>query len=261
MLRASGEKTEVRVAAFADIHFRSKDKGRLQPLFEAIVQEADVLLLCGDITHLGNPEEARLFIEEAKRVLDEIPVLGVLGNHDFESGKQEAIHRIFTDAGVSILDGNSREIDGISFTGIKGFGGGFGPRALQPWGELAIKNFVKEIAGETQKLEKALSRLNSGPKIVMMHYAPVLGTVAGEPQEIFPFLGSSSLEGPLNRFAVTAVFHGHAHRGSLEGRTSANIPVYNVSIEVLKHHFPDHLPYFVLNIPLKKSDANVKHGQ
>ncbi len=252
MLRTSEGENEVRVAAFGDIHFKLESKGRFRPLFQRAAKEADVLLLCGDITHLGNSEEARLFIEEAESALAEIPVLGVLGNHDFESGNQETLYRIFTDAGISILDGNSREIHGIGFTGIKGFGGGFGPRALQPWGESAIKNFVKEVAAETQKLERALSRLNSGPKIVVMHYAPILGTVAGEPLEIFPFLGSSYLEGPLNRFAVTAVFHGHAHRGSPEGRTSTNIPVYNVSIEVLSKHFPDHLPYFVFNVPAKE---------
>jgi Icc-related predicted phosphoesterase len=153
MRKASGGiKNVVRVAALGDIHCKQDSKGRFQELFERVIQEADVLLLCGDITHLGLTEEVLLFIEEARGVLNEIPVLGVLGNHDFESGKQETIRQALSDAGIVMLDGNSREIHGIGFTGVKGFGGGFGLRALQPWGESAIKNFVTEVAVEKQKL-------------------------------------------------------------------------------------------------------------
>ena len=246
-----GSKDVVRVAALGDIHCNRDSKGHFRELFERVAQDADVLLLCGDITHLGLIEEVSIFVEEAKRALDEIPVLGVLGNHDFESGKQEAIFRILTDSGIAMLDGNSREIQGIGFTGVKGFGGGFGKHALQPWGESAIKNFVEEVALEAKKLEKGLSELLSGPRIVVMHYAPITGTLSGEPAEVFPFLGSSELEGALNRFGATAVFHGHAHKGTFAGKTSANIPVYNVSINVLKHHFPGRLPYFVLQVPVE----------
>lgn len=256
MRRAPQGTNVVRVAAIGDTHFKLDSKGRLRQLFEQVVQEADVLLVCGDITDFGLTEEVLLFIEEAARAIDEIPVLGVLGNHDFESGNQEAIYRILSDSGISMLDGNSLEIYGIGFTGVKGFGGGFGVHALQPWGEAAIKKFVEEVEEETKKLERGLSSLNSGPKIVMMHYAPIPGTVADEPLEIYPFLGSSVLEKPLNRFEVTAVFHGHAHKGPFEGKTSTSIPVYNVSIAVLKRQFPDRLPFFVLNIPVKKLDAH-----
>jgi Icc-related predicted phosphoesterase len=183
-------------------------------------------------------------------VISKIPVLGVLGNHDFESGKQDELWRQLCDAGVTMLDGNTLEIRGIGFTGVKGFGGGFGRSALQPWGERAIKDFVKEIDLEKRKLESGLSGLDHSPRIVVLHYSPIRETVAGEPPEIFPFLGSSSLEEPLNRHPVTAVFHGHAHQGAFEGKTSANVPVYNVAVTVLKRRFPDRLPFFVLEVPV-----------
>jgi Icc-related predicted phosphoesterase len=122
--------------------------------------------------------------------------------------------------------------------------------AVHPWGEKVIKDFVKEADIEAEKLESGLSKLDLGPRIVVMHYAPIRATVAGEPPELFPFLGSSRLEDPLNRFAVTAVFHGHAHHGSFKGKTDANIPVYNVSVAVLKQRFPKRAPFFMLEVPV-----------
>lgn len=241
----------VRVAAMSDLHCRVNGSRRLAPVFEKIVEEADVLLVCGDITHLGLIEEGAIFLDEAAPVLNKIPVLGVLGNHDFESGLADELSRQFSGAGMIMLDGNALEIHGIGFTGVKGFGGGFGRHALQPWGEPAIKNFVNEAVSETAKLEAGLSMLEPGPRIVVLHYSPIPGTVTGEPSEIFPFLGSSNLEAPLNRFNVTAVFHGHSHKGHFEGRTGTNIPVYNVAVTVLERHFPDRPPFFVLEVPIK----------
>ncbi len=238
----------VKIAAISDLHYRLDSGRQLGAVFERVAQEADILLVCGDITHHGLAGEAAVFIEDAAPVLGKIPVLGVLGNHDFESGNQEVLFRRFRNAGVIMLDGDTRHIRGIGFAGVKGFAGGFGRMALQPWGEAAIKNFVQEAAAESQKLARALSELNSGPKIVLMHYSPIRETVAGEPQEIVPFLGSSSLEEPLNRFAATAAFHGHAHKGCLQGRTGANIPVYNVSLGVLKRLFPERPPFFLLEV-------------
>lgn len=242
----------VRVAAISDVHCKLDSKPWLRPVFEQIAVEADILLVCGDMTHLGLTEEGSVFLEEAAPVLHKIPVLCVLGNHDFDSGKQDEIWKQLSGAGLVMLDGNNLNIYGVGFTGVKGFGGGFGRQALQPWGEPAMKNFVKETVAETQKLEAGLSGLDAGPRIVVMHYAPIRETVAGESPEIFPFLGSSSLEEPVNRFAVTAVFHGHAHQGCFEGKTSANVPVYNVCVAVLKQRFPDRPPFFILEVPLKK---------
>lgn len=238
----------VKIAAISDLHYKLDSAQYLRPIFEQVAQEADVLVICGDITHLGLTGEVAVFLEDAAPVLGKIPVLAVLGNHDFESGIQEVLLRQLSDGGLIMLDGHSRQIHGIGFTGVKGFGGGFGMLALQPWGEPAIKNFVKEAMSETQKLERGLSRLNPGPRVVLMHYSPIRETVAGEPQEIVPFLGSGSLEEPLNRFPVTAVFHGHAHHGCFEGKTSTNIPVYNVAVAVLRKHFPERPPFFILEV-------------
>ncbi len=249
-MTGSTAKNVVRVAAISDVHCKKDSKQGLRPVFDQIAGEADVLLVCGDITHLGLPEEACVFLEQAVPVMNKIPVLCVLGNHDFESGKQDALWEQLSGAGLIMMDGDNLQIYGVGFTGVKGFGGGFGRMAVHPWGEKVIKDFVKEADIEAEKLETGLSKLDIGPRIVVMHYAPIRATVAGEPLELFPFLGSSRLEDPLNRFAVTAVFHGHAHQGSFEGKTNANIPVYNVSVAVLKQRFPKRAPFFMLEVPV-----------
>lgn len=240
----------VRIAATSDVHCKRDSRGLLRPVFEEIADKADILLVCGDLTHFGLIDEVEVFLHEVGPALRRIPVLSVLGNHDYESGREDELWRILSDAGIYMLDGNKQEIHGIGFTGVKGFGGGFGKRALQPWGESTIKNFVEAAINESTKLDLALSKLNSGPKIVLMHYAPILDTVEGEPPEIFPFLGSSRLEEALNRHSVTAAFHGHAHKGNLQGQTSAGIPVFNVSLAVLQQHFPGRAPYLMFEVPV-----------
>ena len=169
-------------------------------------------------------------------------MLGVLGNHDFESGKQSEVERIFCDAGVTMMDGDSRILHDIGFIGVKGFAGGFGERALQPWGEDVLKHFVRASIEEALKLESALAKVQVPRGIALMHYAPVVGTTEGEPPEIVPFLGSSRLEDSLNRYPVIAAFHGHAHHGSPEARMNNNVPVYNVTLLLLQRAFPDRQP-------------------
>ncbi|MDR3567944.1 MAG: metallophosphoesterase [Syntrophobacteraceae bacterium] len=248
--RASSKDT-VRIAAISDLHCRRDSKPWLRPVFEQIAGEADILVVCGDITDWGRAGECEVFLKQAAPVLQKIPVLAVLGNHDVESGKQDELVEQLLSAGVSMLDGNSLTVGGVGFTGVKGFGGGFGKMAVQPLGEGAVKNFVSESVLEAQKLEAGLSALNQKlPRIALLHYAPIRETVAGEPLELFPFLGSSGLEEPVNKYAATAVFHGHAHAGSLEGKTSANVPVYNVCASVLKKRFPGRPPFFVLDVPV-----------
>lgn len=242
----------IRIAALSDVHCRRNKRGTLRPLFNEIAEKADILVVCGDLTHFGLIEEIDVFLFEVAPVLNKLPILSVLGNHDFESGKQEEITKILIDSGIRMLDGNCVEICGVGFTGVKGFGGGFGERALQPWGEAAIKNFVNEAVDESIKLDEGLSKLDPGARIAVMHYAPVRGTVEGEPPEIFPFLGSSRLEEPLNRHAVAAAFHGHAHKGQHMSKTSADVPVYNVSVSVLRKQFPERLPYMVFEVPVRK---------
>jgi Icc-related predicted phosphoesterase len=245
----------VRVAAIGDVHCTKTAQGALQPLFQQINERADILLLCGDLTDYGLPEEAQVLAKELTSSL-KIPVVAVLGNHDFESGEVQEVQDILGDASVRVLDGDSCEIHGIGFAGTKGFAGGFGERALEPWGEESIKRFVHEAIDEALKLERAISRLQTPQRIVVLHYSPIRGTVEGEPPEIFAFLGSSRLEDPLNRYAVTAVFHGHAHHGSPEGRTQRQVPVYNVSLPLLRRCFPDQPSFRVEAIPVTAPSAS-----
>ena len=233
------DKDVVRIAAVADMHYsRTALQGSLQPLFAQIAESADVLVLCGDLTDYGLPEEARALAREITSSV-KIPAVAVLGNHDYESNQQVEIRKILADAGVVPLDGDTTEIHGIGFAGVKGFCGGFGRRALGPWGEDIIKKFVHECIDEALKLETALARLRNDHLVALLHYAPIQDTVEGEPREIFPFLGCSRLEEPLARYPVTAVFHGHAHHGRPEGRTRTNVPVFNVSLSLMREVFPE----------------------
>jgi Icc-related predicted phosphoesterase len=239
----------VRVAAVGDLHCTKTSEGVLQPLFAQVAECADVIALAGDLVDYGLPEEAHVLVRELSAALKvKVPIVAVLGNHDFEGGQPEAVKDILCSAGVIVLDGDAVEIKGVGFAGVKGFCGGFGRRALEPWGEPAIKSFVREALDEALKLESALARLRGRARIALMHYAPIQATVEGEPPEIFPFLGSSRLEEPLNRYEVDAVVHGHAHHGTPEGRTSANIPVYNVSMPLLKRHYADRPAFRILEI-------------
>jgi Icc-related predicted phosphoesterase len=222
-------------------------QGTFQPLFMQISSAADVLLLCGDFTDYGLPEEARVLAREITAAM-KIPVIAVLGNHDFEGGNPHEIRTILMDAGVTVLDGEATEIKGVGFAGVKGFAGGFGRGALGPWGESAIKAFVQEAVDEALKLEAALARLRTPRRVALLHYSPIRATVEGEPQEIFAYLGSSRLEEPINRYRVSAVFHGHAHRGTPEGRTATGIPVHNVSMPLLTRTSPNRPPFLVVEI-------------
>lgn len=236
----------MRIAAIGDIHCNPTSYDKMEPLFSQISQNADVLLLCGDLVDYGLPEEASAIARQLSSL--KIPILAVLGNHEYESGKQDDIKKILADAGAMILDGDAREVSGVGFAGVKGFAGGFGERTLGPWGEEMTKRFVNEAIAEALKLETALARLRSNQRIVLLHYAPIRATVVGEPEEIYPFLGSSRLEDPLNRYPVTAVFHGHAHRGAPEGRTKNHVPVYNVAMKLLQNVFPKQPPVRIIEI-------------
>ncbi|HEX8597728.1 MAG TPA: metallophosphoesterase [Chloroflexia bacterium] len=240
------DKRKVGIAAVGDIHCTKSSQGAFQSLFSEINEKADVLVLCGDLTDYGLPEEAHVLARELATL--KVPVLGVLGNHDFESGKQAEVTDILAEAGLLMLDGDAHEVAGVGFAGTKGFAGGFGKGTLSPWGEGTIKLFVQEGVNEAMKLERAVARLRTPHKIVVLHYAPIQATVEGEPEAIFPFLGTSRLEEPLARYPVSAVFHGHAHRGTLEGRTMSGSPVYNVSLPLLKRDFPNKPPFYLFEV-------------
>jgi Icc-related predicted phosphoesterase len=210
------------------------------------VAGVDVLLICGDLTHHGLAEEATGLAKELAVL--RIPILAVLGNHDCHSDQQNEIKRVLKDSPIRLLDGDAAEIQGVGFAGTKGFATGFGKRMLEPWGEEIIKRFVREAVDEGVKLGSALAQLRTEQRVALLHYAPICETVEGEPLEIYPFLGSSHLEEPLNRFQVKAAFHGHAHHGRLEGRTSAGVPVYNVSLPLLLRARPDGPPFHLLEV-------------
>ena len=242
----------IRVAAVGDLHCaKAMTPGTLAPVFGPVAERAEVLALCGDLTDTGTAEEAKLLVREL--AVAKVPVVAVLGNHDYESEKADEVKKILADAGITVLDGDSVEIRGVGFAGVKGFAGGFGERALQSWGEPILKRFVREAVEEALKLEGALARLRTPHRIALMHYSPVRGTVTDEPSEIAAFLGSSRLEDPLNRYPVTAAFHGHAHRGSPEGRTSSGVPVYNVALPLLRRRFPTEPPFRVLELQVERS--------
>jgi Icc-related predicted phosphoesterase len=238
--------TPVRVAAVADLHCTKTSQGAFQALFTQIADAADILLIAGDLTDYGHPDEARVLARELASL--RIPTAAVLGNHDVESDKQDEIRQIIADTGVVVLDGDACELRGIGIAGIKGFGGGFGQRALGPWGEPIVKQFVHEAVNEALKLEAALARLRTKKLVALMHYSPIVATVEGEPLDIYPFVGSSRLEEPLGRYPVSVVFHGHAHRGKLEGKTKAEVPVYNVSMPLLTRAVPDRPPFRVIEL-------------
>jgi Icc-related predicted phosphoesterase len=246
--KAAKSESVMRIAAAADLHCTKNSVGQLSPLLARMAEAADILLLGGDLTDFGLPEEAHILVRELNAV--KVPVVAVLGNHDFESGKQNEVRQILADAGVRLLDGDACEIKGIGFAGVKGFAGGFGRATLGAWGEDIIKRFVQEAMNETLKLESALARLRMPQRIALLHYSPIQETVEGEPPEIYAFLGCGRLAEPLQRYDVTAVFHGHAHRGTPEGKTGGGIPVYNVSLPLMKRHWPDGPPCRILEIPI-----------
>jgi len=251
-------KSTFEIAAVGDLHYGS---GQPVPSLAELCTGADVLVLCGDLTDHGLPDEAHQLAKDLGGV--HIPVVAVLGNHDYESGHEDEVRQILTSARATVLDGEACEIGGVGFAGAKGFAGGFGRGTLQSWGERAVKVFVQEAIDEALKLEKALARLRTPQIVAVLHYAPVQATVEGEPVEIFPFLGSSRLEEPLNRYSVAATFHGHAHRGTYEGKTQAGRAVYNVSLPLMRKQFPGKPPVCRMSLPMvaapKEADAVEPH--
>lgn len=248
----------VRIAAVGDFHCKGHgEEAELSTLFAGVGAEADVLLLLGDMTTHGEPDQARTFASYLKGV--DIPMVGVLGNHDHETDQTDALCSILSDAGVRMLDGEAVEIEGVGFAGTKGFGGGFGRHALATFGERESKAYVEAALQEELKLERALAELRSGTKVVLLHYSPVADTLGDEPREIWPFLGSSRLLNPIETYDADVVFHGHAHTGSPEGATPNGIPVYNVAWPVLRKHGLD---YRIWSTPAldRRAGADVPAG-
>jgi uncharacterized protein len=226
----------MRIAATADLHFTAAQHSALHDQLNRVRDVADVLVLAGDLTNGGQPDEMEPLLNVVVR--SRVPTIVVLGNHDYESGKQAELTRMMTAAGIKVLDGTAYERDGIGFAGTKGFVGGFGRSVLTAFGEPEIKQFVQASIDEALKLERAMAQLRAQKRVVVLHYSPVAATVQGEPPEIFPFLGTSRLAEVVDRHGADLVLHGHAHHGQMEGRTTAGIPVHNVAITLLQAQQP-----------------------
>jgi len=226
----------MRIAATADLHFSAQTQGLLKEQLGRVRDEADVLVVAGDLTNYGRPQEMEPLVNVLVRL--RLPTIAVLGNHDYECGQEAELIRMMTSEGIKVLDGTGYERDGVGLAGTKGFIGGFGRGVLTAFGEPEIKAFVKASIDEAMKLERAMSQLRSLKRVVVLHYAPIAATVSGEAPEIYPYLGSSRLAEVVDRHGAELILHGHAHHGSLNGKTTAGIPVHNVAITLLQAQQP-----------------------
>lgn len=245
----------VRIAAVGDIHCGEKDGGAYREAFTRANDEADILLLAGDLTRRGTPAEIDVVIKELVDV--RIPILAVLGNHDHESGQPEKVNEALRARGVHLLDEAPFELnEHVGFAGVKGYMGGFGRYTLTAFGEADTKTFVGTTLEEVQKLEYSLRRLSTPIRVVLLHYAPIMDTVMGEPEQIFPFLGNDRLLEPIDRFGAAVVFHGHAHHGTFAGKTPGGVPVFNVSMVRVKEDVGTDLFYVhEITLPAESTGA------
>lgn len=234
----------MRIAAVGDLHCTEGTARTLGEMFRVLNDEADALLLAGDITAMGRATEVAALCDELRHL--RIPIVAVLGNHDHESDQAAEIVRNLEDVGVRVLDGTEIvfPLNGRTFgvAGVKGFCGGFPPHPLRGFGERALKDFVAQTVHEAQKLRGALARLDAHVRVALLHYAPIRETLGAEPPEIYPFLGSSLLLEVAEGARVDAVFHGHAHLGAPFARSEAGIPVYNVAMPVTRQ------PYVIITL-------------
>lgn len=235
----------MRIAALADLHFSPQRYDRIREPLGRVRDEADVLVIAGDLTNYGKKDEMESLLNALVRI--RVPTIAVLGNHDYESNQQEELIRMMSAEGIKVLDGTGYERDGVGFAGTKGFLGGFGRGVLTAFGEPQIKAFVQAGIDEAMKLERALMQLRSEKRVVVLHYAPIPETIRGEPEQIYPYLGTARLAEVVDRHGAALVFHGHAHHGSLDGRTTAGVPVHNVALGLLQSQNPP-LVYRVFDV-------------
>jgi Icc-related predicted phosphoesterase len=257
--RGDRRRRVVRLATVGDVHCGEQDAGSYRALFARANHEADALLLAGDLTRWGTPAEMRTVVGELADVT--IPIVAVLGNHDHEADQVAEISAILRDRGVFLLDGDSFEVTPeVGVAGVKGFMGGFGRRTLTAFGERETKTFVEATLEEVKKLEHALRRLATPTRVVLMHYAPIADTVIGEPEQIYPFLGTDRLAEPLDRYDAAVCFHGHAHIGTFRGETTGGVPVFNVSHALLKRDGISDL-YYLHEIPVAERSGEGVRSQ
>ncbi len=235
----------MRIAATADLHFTPQNYDRIREQMNRVRDDADIMVLAGDLTNYGRPQEMESLLNALVRL--RIPIVAVLGNHDYESGQQDELMRMMTTEGIKVLDGTGYERDGVGFAGTKGFLGGFGRGILTAFGEPEVKAFVQAAVDEALKLERALSQLRSDKRVIVVHYAPIGDTIKGEPTEIYPYLGNSRLSEVADRHGANLILHGHAHHGSPDGKTTGGIPVHNVALHILQQQNPP-VPYRVFDV-------------
>lgn len=225
----------IRVAAVGDLHLTVHSRGRLRPQFEGIGDEADLLLLAGDLTNWGKPEEAEVLVSELSDI--RIPRVAILGNHDYHSEEPDRVRSILEDSGVIVLENETTVLtigdETVGIVGGKGFGGGFGTTCLSPFGEREIRDFLKSTYACAEALDHALGEMQTDYRLVLLHYSPAVETLKGEPVAIYPFLGSSIMGEPIDEHGADLVLHGHAHKGTEHGNTAGGIPVRNVSLPVI----------------------------
>lgn len=228
-----------------DLHIQEDSGESFRQIFKEVSKKADILLLCGDLTHTGLPKEAEVLSEQLS--FCKIPIIGVLGNHDYTNNQHEEIKKILSAQHMFVLGNEPYIFKQVGFAGVKGFAGGFDNHLTAPFGEQILKQFVYEAISEAIKLEEALAKLETEKKVVVLHYSPIRQTVVGESLEIYPMLGTSRLIEPIENYNVSAVFHGHAHHGTPQGKTTGGIPVYNVAFPLLSKIQP-HQPYMLIEV-------------
>jgi len=227
----------LRVAAVGDIHCAEQDTGTYRDLLARANEQADILLLAGDLTRHGLIGEFRTVAAELSDV--RIPTAAVLGNHDYESSQSNEGASLLRERGVHVLCGDEIALDEeVGIAGVKGFMGGFARGLLTAFGEPETKAFVNAAVDEVHRLEMALRRLSTPVRIALLHYSPTRTTIEGAPLEIFPFLGATRLASPIDQLRPALAIHGHAHRGTLRGATRGGVPVYNVALPVLRRQQP-----------------------
>ncbi len=224
----------MRIAALADLHYTPQSYDRIREQMGHVKDEADVLVLAGDLTNYGKPEEMESLLNALVRV--RIPTIAVIGNHDCESGHEADLIKMMTAEGIKVLDGTAYERDNVGFAGTKGFLGGFGRGVLTAFGEKEVKAFVQAAIDECLKLERALMQVRAEKTVVVIHYSPIVATVKGEIPEIFPYLGTSRLAEVVDRHGADLVLHGHAHHGCPDGQTTGGVPVHNVALSLNLGH-------------------------
>jgi Icc-related predicted phosphoesterase len=229
----------IRIAAVGDVHYDRSSRNRLRHYFEALEGKADLLFLAGDLTQAGTLEEARALAADLAAA--PIPVISVLGNHDYHSNQTDQIRKTLTDARVTLLEGQSAEfeINGatVGVMGLKGFGGGFGGACCTEFGEPETKAFARHAKAQADLLREGLAALQTDFRFVLLHYAPIDSTLLGEKRELYPFLGSYLLAQAIDEVGADCVFHGHAHYGTERGNTPGGVPVRNVAMMVIRHAY------------------------